>query len=281
MGISYHTGNQGKSYFYCDTCNESQWGGKKEGKKHIESTHGSSSTRTRPSSSHHTHSRSESSEHGSASKRAKTEYTASQILSLTVPNHANPRERQELQHRLNTAQALLEHFDLDEEDVDEGYTAIHSKTPKDSKLTSSLSDSKRTLVIHETFKATKDKLFASDMALKQLAILFGKDSSTIPTKLPREIVHDTVSNDKTISAVRSIASSMKARESFTIKLDFHEPTAKSNQHLHRLLQTPNGKMTTNMIKDFNSLSRTQYYISKAEVDGLTAPEITFSLSSLS
>ncbi len=160
MGISNHTDAYGRAYFYCSDCNKSSWGGKKEASMHFKSAHplsalmsgNSMSSNSKKRAAIHHVDRLGNYNGDSAIKRSKTEHISELVLALMMPDDITSPQKQAAFNRINASQALLNHYSVDEEFVDDGYTAIHSKTSVGSKFTSSLSISGASLVVHETSK---------------------------------------------------------------------------------------------------------------------------------
>lgn len=218
---------------------------------------------------------------------------AQEILLSMIPVNVTVEQQAAIFQRMEQTHLLLEPtngaVDMeDEEDDFEGFQSQAHKTANKSFFESKYSEEEDRFVATQSYKRVRDKIYASDAALLQLAKFEGVSDALVPSKLPTTITRSSIVNQNTIDTVLNLFSVWQDTdldsnlEYVELRLDKDNPNSEENRMLNQLLRTPNGRMTTNMIRDFNTLMSTNYFISKATIkdDGYVAeaPTIDFTLS---
>ncbi|MFZ9754052.1 MAG: DUF4157 domain-containing protein [Cyanobium sp.] len=135
-----------------------------------------------------------------------------------------------------------------EDTLPEEFKFLHNNQPTETHFYNTYSDN--TAEMRENYKSEKvESFFASDVFFSQLAAVKNPNSNdlleALPQEPPKKIVRDTIDNVETKNVLKNIHGGEPGK---TVLLP-------SNPNFGKVLQTPNGKATFNLLNDFNFINR--------------------------
>lgn len=137
------------------------------------------------------------------------------ILAMMLPSESERNMKRNIKQCIVNSQNALSYHSNPRQDKPNDLRL--KTTTSNGSLFVSRFDRSRSFYIQEgTIKVLRDKFFASDVALKHLAIFYGRSSSVAPKQLPHYIVRESISNGHTNGVINSIMERFQKRDELSL-----------------------------------------------------------------